>query len=91
MAKADWLARRNEEDSRAPRTTIALSEIDEAEECLREAIRLIAKATKGTVEQGRAEAYILPHLKAWIDGHEMITLESIRESLSDEGNFYPEE
>lgn len=40
-----------------------LDKLDEARECIEEAVRLIREATRGTDEERRANAYVIPTLK----------------------------
>jgi hypothetical protein len=40
-----------------------LDKLDEAREYIEEAVRLIREATRGTSEENRAEAYVIPTLK----------------------------
>lgn len=54
--------------------------LEEAQEAIELAIENIEQVVRGTAEQGRAEAYILPHLQSWINGHEQITIESLLET-----------
>lgn len=56
----------------------------EAQEAIELAIENIKSAVRGTSEQGRAEAYILPHLQSWIDGSEVITIEKLIEKFGEE-------
>ncbi len=40
-----------------------LDRLDEARECIEQAVRLIREATRGTDEERRADAYVIPTLK----------------------------
>ncbi len=40
-----------------------LDRLDEARECIDQAVRLIREATRGTDEERRTDAYIIPTLK----------------------------
>ena len=55
--------------------------LEEAQEAIELAIENIRQAVRGTGEQSRAEAYILPHLQSWIDGREACTIESLLRKL----------
>jgi hypothetical protein len=55
--------------------------LEEARGAIELAIENIRTAVRGTSEQGRAEAYILPHLQSWIDGREVCTIESLLQKL----------
>jgi len=56
--------------------------LDEAEEKLWEVIDLIRGAVKDTSEEGRAESYILPHLKSWINSsYQIASIKELRENI----------
>ena len=42
--------------------------LQEAENCLQEAINYISLAVEGTRKQAVSEAYVLGHLRSWLDG-----------------------
>ena len=64
-----------------------LEMLDEAREHLETAIDLISQAVRGTSEDARANAYIIPHLQSWIDSkYEQITIDSMVNTFSHEGN-----
>lgn len=65
--------------------------LEEAAEELMEVIDKIRQAVRGTSEEGRAHAYIIPHLEGWVDGREMVTITSLIEALGDEGNDWDED
>lgn len=65
--------------------------LEEAAEELMEVIDKIRQAVRGTSEEARAQAYIIPHLSGWIDGREMVTITSLIEALGDEGNDWDED
>lgn len=43
-----------------------IEDLEEARQHLEEAIALITTATRGTDEEIRANAYIIPHLQSWL-------------------------
>lgn len=47
-------------------TAERIDTLEDAENALKEAIDLIEAAMKGTPEEYRVDAYILPHLRGWI-------------------------
>lgn len=47
-------------------TAERIDTLTDAEDALKEAIDLIEAALKGSAEEYRADAYILPHLRSWI-------------------------
>lgn len=64
-----------------------ISLLEEAAEQLMDVISNIRTAVRGTSEEGRANAYIIPHLEGWVDGREMVTIVGLIEALEDDGNI----
>lgn len=60
--------------------------LDEAGEMLMEVIELVRTAVRNTDQERVSSAYILPHLQAWLDGREMVTITSLVDYFNDPGN-----
>jgi hypothetical protein len=72
----------------------ALSDLDEAEEHLNEAIEALRNACRKapTTLRAVANAYIIPHLEAWVEGdHQPGNLSDLRERLKDDEEEEEEE
>jgi len=65
--------------------------LEQASEQLMDAISNIRTAVKGTSEDARANAYIIPHLEGWLDGNEMTTITGLIEALESDDESEDEE
>jgi len=62
-----------------------LEMLEEAYEALKLAVQNISAAVRGTSEEGRSRAYIIPHLRSWMD-QESNSISKIMQALEEGGD-----